>query len=416
MDPDSIRSIVLMIALVALSAYFSATETAFSTFNRIRVKNMAENGSKRAALVLKLSENYDRLLSTILVGNNLVNILLTTVATMFFADRIANEDWAAAVSTAVTTVVVLVFGEISPKSLAKQNADSFVMTTAPILRMMVWILMPINSIFSLWKMLLNLVFKTKDEDTVTEEELLTIVDEAAEDGSINEGESELIHRVIEFSDREAVDILIPRVDVAAVPLDATFKELGQIFIESGYSRLPVYEDTIDRVVGVVYHKDYYRATAEKPTPADIMKEAVFVPPTVKIQALLTQLQAAQSHIAIVTDEYGGTLGIVTMEDILEELVGEIWDEHDDVIQNILPQSDGSAVVLCSTELIDLMEHFDTETECDATTVSGWVMEALGCIPSVGDAFTADGLSVEVTKVETTRPEEIRVWKATEEEE
>ena len=405
-----------MMVLVALSAYFSATETAFSTFNRIRVKNAAENGSKRAALVLKLAEDYDRLLSTILVGNNLVNILLTTVATMFFADRIANEDWAAAASTVVTTVVVLVFGEISPKSLAKQYADGFVTTTAPILRLVTWILAPINFIFSLWKKLLNLIFKTKDEDTVTEEELLTIVEEAAEGGSIDEQESELIHRVIEFSDREAVDILIPRVDVAAVPLDATFKELGQIFIESGYSRLPVYDDTIDHVVGVVYHKDYYRAAAEKPTPATIMKEAVFVPPTVKIQSLLTQLQNAQSHIAIVTDEYGGTLGIVTMEDILEELVGEIWDEHDDVIQNILPQPDGGAVVLCSTELIDLMEYFDTETACDATTVSGWVMEALGCIPSVGDAFTADGLSVEVTKVETTRPEEIRVWKAAEEEE
>ena len=417
MDPDSsIGSIILMMVLVALSAYFSATETAFSTFNRIRVKNAAENGSKRAALVLKLAEDYDRLLSTILVGNNLVNILLTTVATMFFADRIANEDWAAAVSTVVITVVVLVFGEISPKSLAKQYADGFVTTTAPILRLVTWILAPINFIFSLWKKLLNLIFKTKDEDTVTEEELLTIVEEAAEGGSIDEQESELIHRVIEFSDREAVDILIPRVDVAAVPLDATFKELGQIFIESGYSRLPVYDDTIDHVVGVVYHKDYYRAAAEKPTPATIMKEAVFVPPTVKIQSLLTQLQNAQSHIAIVTDEYGGTLGIVTMEDILEELVGEIWDEHDDVVQNILPQSDGSAVVLCSTELIDLMDYFGTETECDATTVSGWVMEAMGCIPLVGDVFDADGLSVRVTRVEKTRPDEILVWKLPETEE
>ena len=416
MDPDSIRSILLMLVLVALSAYFSATETAFSTFNRIRIKNMAENGSKRAAMVLKISEDYDRLLSTILVGNNLVNILLTTVATIFFAERIANEDWAAAVSTAVTTVVVLIFGEISPKSIAKQSADRFVLNTVPILRMVVVLLAPVNFIFALWKKLLSLVFKNTQEQSVTEEELLTIVDEAAEGGSLDEQESEMIHRVIEFNDREAVDILIPRVDVAAVPLDATFKELGQLFIESGYSRLPVYDDTIDRVVGVVYHKDYYRAAAQKPTPADIMKDAVFVPPTVKIQNLLTQLQTAQSHIAIVTDEYGGTLGIVTMEDILEELVGEIWDEHDDVIQNILPQADGSAVVLCSTELIDLMEYFDTETACDATTVSGWVMEATGCIPSVGDAFTADGLSVEVTKVETTRPEEIRVRKAEPEEE
>ena len=410
MDPDSIRSILLMLALVLLSAYFSATETAFSTFNRIRMKNAAENGNKRAARVLKMSEDYDRLLSTILVGNNIVNILLTTVATVTFVKWVG-EAKGPALSTAVATVVVLIFGEISPKSLAKQNADRFVLATAPLLRMIAVVLAPINFLFSLWKKLLGLIFKSTDEQSVTEEELLTIVDEAAEGGSLDEQESEMIHRVIEFSDREAVDILIPRVDVAAVPLEATFKELGQLFLESGYSRLPVYEDTIDHVVGVVYHKDYYREAANKPTPATIMKEAVFVPPTVKIQALLTQLQTAQSHIAIVTDEYGGTLGIVTMEDILEELVGEIWDEHDDVVRNILPQADGTAVVLCSTELIDLMEHFDTETECDATTVSGWVMETLGRIPAVGDAFTADGLSVEVTKVETTRPEEIRVWKA-----
>ena len=415
MDPDSIRSILLMLVLVIMSGYFSATETAFSTFNRIRMKNMAENGSKRAALVLRMAEDYDRLLSTILVGNNIVNILLTTIATVTFVKWVG-EAKGPALSTVVATVVVLVFGEISPKSLAKQSADRFVLNTAPLLRMVTVVLAPVNFIFSLWKRLLNLVFKTTDDQTVTEEELLTIVDEAQQDGTLEEQESEMIHRVIEFNDREALDILIPRVDVAGVPLDATFKELGAIFVESGYSRLPVYEDTMDHVVGVVYNKDYYAALGDKPTPADIMNEAVFVPPTVKIHLLLEHLKEAQSHIAIVTDEYGGTLGIVTMEDILEELVGEIWDEHDDVIENILPQADGTALVLCSTELIDLMDYYDTDTDCDATTVSGWVMEALGRIPAVGDAFTADGLSVEVTKVETTRPEEIRVWKATAEEE
>ena len=415
MDPDSIRSILLMLVLVVLSGYFSATETAFSTFNRIRMKNMAEGGNKRAALALKMAEDYDRLLSTILVGNNIVNILLTTIATICFVKWVG-EGNGPAVSTLVTTVVVLVFGEISPKSLAKRNADRFVMNTAPLLRLVMVVLAPINFIFSLWKRLLNAVFKTTDDQTVTEEEILTIVDEAQLDGTLEEQESEMIHRVIEFNDREALDILIPRVDVAGVPLDATFKEMGRIFVESGYSRLPVYDESMDHVVGVVYNKDYYAALGDKPTPADIMNEAVFVPPTVKIHLLLEQLKEAQSHIAIVTDEYGGTLGIVTMEDILEELVGEIWDEHDDVIENILPQADGTALVLCSTELIDLMDYYDTETACDATTVSGWVMEALGRIPAVGDAFTADGLSVEVTKVETTRPEEIRVWPAKAEEE
>jgi len=407
MDPDSIGSIIFMLVLVVLSGYFSASETAFSTFNRIRLKNMAENGSKRAALVLKMSEDYDRLLSTILVGNNIVNILLSTIATISFIKWVG-EGNGPAVATVVATVVVLIFGEISPKSLAKQNADNFTLNTVYLLRLITWVLYPINFVFSLWKKLLQLVFKTTDDDVLTEEELLTIVDEAEEDGTLDEQESELIRSVIAFNDREAVDILIPRVDVAAVSVDATSAQLAETFLESGYSRLPVYDDTIDHIVGVVYHKDYYRLQSKKPTPAKLMKPAVFVPPTVKIRLLLKQLQEAQSHIAIVTDEYGGTLGIVTMEDILEELVGEIWDEHDDVVQNILPQPDGSAVVLCSTELIDLMEHFGTETECDATTVSGWVMEAMGCIPLVGDVFDADGLSAEVIRVEKTRPDEIRV--------
>ncbi len=416
MDPDNIRSILFMLVLLALSGYFSATETAFSTFNRLKIKALAESGNKRAALVLKTVEDYDRLLSTILVGNNLVNILLTTVATIFFARQIVEQNVATAVSTAVTTVVVLIFGEISPKSLAKEYADGFVLTTVPLLRAITWILLPINFIFSGWKWLLRRLFKTNGEQAVTEEEVLTIVDEAEEVGALGEQESEMIRQVIAFNDREAIDILIPRVDVAAISADATSKELGQAFVETGFSRLPVYEESIDHIVGVVYHKDYYKRAAEKPTPTDLMKEAVFIPPTMKIRLLLKQLQEEQSHIAIVADEYGGTLGIVTMEDILEELVGEIWDEHDDVIRNIIPQPDGSAVVLCSTELIDLMEHFDTETACDATTVSGWVMEATGCIPAVGDTFTADGLSVEVNQVETTRPDQIRVWKVIEENE
>lgn len=413
MDPDSIRSILFMLILVSLSGYFSATETAFSTFNRLKMKGLAESGNKRARLVLTMAEDYDRLLSTILVGNNLVNILLTTVATIFFAKLIVEESVATAVSTIVTTVVVLIFGEISPKSLAKEYADGFVMATAPLLRLITWILLPINWIFSGWKRLLRLVFKTKGEDTVTEEEVLTIVDEAEEDGTLGEQESEMIRRVIAFNDREAIDILIPRVEVTAVAADATAEELGNLFVETGFSRLPVYEESIDHVIGIVYHKDYYKHPNGKPSPTAIMKPAVYIPPTMKIRLLLNKLQEEQSHIAIVADEYGGILGIVTMEDILEELVGDIWDEHDDVIRNIEPQPDGTALVLCSTELIDLMEHFGTETACAATTVSGWVMEAMGCIPAVGDTFTADGLSVEVTRVETTRPDQIRVWKAEE---
>ncbi|MBQ8683748.1 MAG: HlyC/CorC family transporter [Clostridia bacterium] len=408
MDPDSIRSILLMVLLVGMSAYFSATETAFSSFNRIRLKGMAENGNKKAATALKVAEDYDKLLSTILVGNNIVNILLTTVATLFFVNEISRTH-GATLSTVVTTVVVLIFGEISPKSLAKQYADGFVMATAPILRCIIVLLTPVNWLFSQWKKLLGLLFKSSGEQAVTEEELLTIVDEAEQGGSLNEQESDMIRRVITFEDREAQDILIPRVEVAAVPLDATAEEVVAVFEETDFSRLPVYEETIDHIVGVIHYKDFYRTDRATVTVAGLMKPAVFVPPTMSLRPLLNKLQAEKTHIAIVSDEYGGTLGIVTMEDVLEELVGEIWDEHDDVIETIRPEGEeGKFLVLCSTELEELMRHFDRETDCDATTVSGWVMETLGRIPAVGDTFAADGLDVIVTQVEKTHPAEVCV--------
>ncbi len=404
MDPDSIRTILIMAVLVAFSAYFSATETAFLSINRIRLKNMADAGNRRAARVLRMADNYDRLLSTILVGNNIVNILLTSIATIFFVD-LYGESLGATLSTIISTVVVLIFGEITPKSVAKEHAESFAMFSAPLLNLIGYLLYPINLFFSLWKKLVNLLFKPRQEDTVTEEELLTIVDEAEQGGSLNEQESDLIRRVIAFNDRGAVDILIPRVDVTGIPVDATPEELAAVFAETGYSRLPVYEDTMDRIVGVVHLKDCLAGTSG---PAQVMQPAFFVPPTVKIRLLLRQMQEAKAHIAIVSDEYGGTLGIVTMEDILEELVGDIWDEHDDVVESIRDGEDGSSVVLCSTVLEDMMDHFGTHTDCDAATVSGWVMEALGSIPAVGDAFTADGLSVVVTQIEQNRPLEICV--------
>ena len=406
-DSDGIRTLLFMLVLVCFSAYFSATETAFSSFNRIRVKNLAESGDRRAQRVMTLAGNYDRLLSTILVGNNIVNILLTSLATVFFVN-LYGQSKGATIATVVSTIVVLIFGEISPKSLAKDHAESFAMATAPVLQGIVILLYPVNWLFSLWKKLLSILFKSKAEQAVTEEELLTIVDEAEQGGSLNEQESDLIRRVIDFNDREAVDILIPRVDVTGIEADATAAELAQVFADTGYSRLPVYEDTMDRILGVVNLKDYLLAADRHPTPRQIMQPAVFVPPTVKIRLLLKQLQTAKSHIAIVSDEYGGTLGIVTMEDILEELVGEIWDEHDDVVESIRPQPDGRSLVLCSTELYTMMEYFDRETACDASTVSGWVMESLGRIPVVGDRFTADGLEAEVVAVDANHPEEILV--------
>ncbi len=407
-DPTSFQPILFMLILVIFSAYFSATETAFSTFNRIRMKNLAEDGDKRAKMVMSLSENYDRLLSTILVGNNIVNILLTTIATVFFIDLLqGDESLGSTVATIVSTVVVLIFGEITPKSLAKDHPEGFCLSTVGILRGIVFVLTPINFLFNLWKKLLSLIFKSPEAPTVTEDELLTMVDEAELDGELGEQESELIRNVIDFNDREAEDILIPRVDVIGIPVEATYAEMRAAFAESGYSRLPVYDGSIDNIVGIIHHKDCTLADG-KPTPKDIMKPAVFIPPSMKIRLLLKQLQKEKSHIAIVADEYGGTLGIVTMEDILEELVGDIWDEHDDVVENIRLVSDNTYSVLCTTELEEMMETFERHTECDAATVSGWVMEVLGHIPEAGEKFTADGLDVTVIEATKNHPEEILV--------
>ncbi len=406
MDPDSMQPILFMVVLVIFSAYFSATETAFSTFNRIRLKNLAEDGNRRAKLVLDLAENYDRLLSTILVGNNIVNILLTAIATVFFT-HLYGEGIGPTVSTVVSTIVVLIFGEISPKSLAREYAEAFTMATAPILRCIIVILYPINWLFGLWKKLLNLLFKSKNDQGVTEEELLTIVDEAQQDGALGEEESELIRRAISFNDREAVDILIPRVDVTGVPADASYAEMREVFADTGFSRLPVYENTMDNILGVVHHKNCTLAEGE-PKPTDIMSPVVFIPPTMKIRLLLKKLQMEKAHIAIVADEYGGTLGIVTMEDILEELVGEIWDEHDEIVENIRLIEGNTYSVLCTTELKSMMDFFDRETECEFATVGGWVMEILGHIPEAGEKFTADGLAVTVVEAENNHPEEILV--------
>ncbi len=405
-DPTSIQPLLFMLILVIFSAYFSATETAFSTFNRIRMKNLAEDGNKRAKTVMSLSENYDRLLSTILVGNNIVNILLTAIATVFFVG-LYGDGLGPTVATIVSTVVVLIFGEITPKSLAKDHAEAFCLSTVAILRAVVIILTPINFLFNLWKKLLSLIFKSPEAPTVTEDELLTMVDEAEHDGELGEQESELIRSVIAFNDREAEDILIPRVDIIGIPVDASYTQMRAAFAESGFSRLPVYEGTIDNIVGIIHHKDCTLAEG-KPTPANIMKPAVFIPPTMKIRLLLKQLQKEKSHIAIVADEYGGTLGIVTMEDILEELVGDIWDEHDDVVENIRLVNENTYSVLCVTELEEMMETFERHTECDAATVSGWVMEVLGHIPEAGEKFTADGLDVTVIEATKNHPEEILV--------
>ena len=342
MDSHSIGTILAMVALVIFSAFFSATETAFSTLNRVRIKTMAENGDFRAQRVLSLSDRYDNLLSTILVGNNIVNIGLASIATVFFVNLIGSEG--ATVSTAVITVVVLIFGEISPKSLAKESPERFAMFAAPVLRVLMILLTPVNFLFAQWKKFLSRVFVHRDDRKVTEDELLTIVQEAENEGGINEQESGLIRNAITFNDREARDVLVPRVDLEAVDQKDSKEKIAQMFAKTNYSRLPVYEESIDHIKGILLEKDFHNRAYQTDVPVTaILKPAVFVGESIKIRSLLQLLQQNKSHMAVVADEYGGTVGIVTMEDILEELVGEIWDEHDEVIQEIQKISDDRCV-------------------------------------------------------------------------
>ena len=409
--------IIIIVVCVILSAYFSATETAFSTYNRIRVKNMAEKGNKKAALALKLSDNYDSLISTILIGNNIVNILASAMSTLLFAKIIVdNQDLAAAVSTAVLTIVVLVFGEISPKTMAKNSPEKFVLFSAPIINVVRIILSPFNFIFNGWQRLLAKIFKASDDQGMTEEELISIIEEAEEDGDIDKEESDLIKSAIEFGDLEVGDIFTPRIDITALPSSATKEMVAKVFTESGYSRLPVYDESIDNIVGIIYYKDFYTHAYKASIPLhEIIKPVIYVAITQPVNELMKELQEKQLHMAVVTDEFGSTAGIVTLEDILEEIVGEIWDEHDEIIQEIKEVGDKEYVVSGRANIENFFSELDIDEEIESVTVGGWAMEVLGKIPEVGDSFEEYGIAVEVTEMDGRRVESVHVFDKREDE-
>lgn len=387
MDSHIGYSIGIIIVFLILSGYFSATETAFTSINRIRLKNLANDGDKRAKRVLELEEQYDNLLSTILIGNNLVNIGMTAVATVLFVELI--PEYGATLSTIVVTVAVLIFGEISPKSLAKESPEGFAMFSAPLIHGLMIILKPINFLFSMWKKLLAKMFNVASTRAITEDELLTIVEEAETEGSIQAEQSELIQNAIEFNELDAWDVLTPRVDIKAIEIDSTKKDVAKMFLETGFSRLPVYEGDLDKILGVLNQKDFHNyIDGSKKTISDYVKPVVYVAGSMKAAALLKKLQMNKSHIAIIVDEYGGTAGLVTMEDIIEELVGDIYDEHDAVeSQEITELQDGSYRVLCSTNVEKMFDYFDEEVELEeATTVNGWVVLQLDKLPKAGDTF------------------------------
>ena len=396
-----------MAACLILSAYFSATETAFSSANSTRLKTLAEKGSKKAKLACELLEHYDKLLSTILIGNNIVNILMASIGTVLFVRHYG--DAGATISTIVVTVVVLVFGEISPKSVAKDCAERFAMFSAPILRVFLFVLTPLNFLFSLWKKLLAKVFRLNGESKMSQEELLMLVDEVQQDGSIDKNEGELLKNAIDFSEQQAQDILIHRVDLAALPITASKEEVAALFTETKYSRLLIYQDSIDHILGTVHQKDFYVGCGitEKPL-AEIIVPPLFVLENEPISRLLKTLQKAKTHVAVVVDEYGGTCGIVTMEDILEELVGEIWDEHDEIEVFIRKTGANTFLVDSSMDFDEFAAYFQLKADSEMTSVSGWVMEQFGRVPESGERISAGPLDVLVTKVDNHRIEEIQI--------
>ena len=401
--------ILIIVVCVFLSAYFSATETAFSTFNRIRVKNMAEKGDKKASLVMKLSDDYDSLISTILIGNNIVNILASSMGALVFAKLIVNNELASAVNTAVLTVAILIFGEISPKTIAKNNPETFALFSAPIINVLRIILFPLIFIFNGWQKLLSKIFKNSDDQGITEEELISIIEEAEEDGDIDKEESDLIKSAIEFGDLEVGDIFTPRIDITALPVGATKETVAKVFAESGYSRLPVYDGSIDNIVGILYYKDFYTVAYKANVPLhEIIKPVIYVATTQPVNELMKELQEKQLHMAIVTDEFGSTAGIVTLEDILEEIVGEIWDEHDEIIEEIKEIGEKEYIVSGRTNVENLFSELDLDREIESVTVGGWAMEALGKIPEVGDSFEEFGIAATVTEMDGRRVESVHI--------
>lgn len=414
MPDGSVQLLVALIILILFSGFFSATETAFSCANKIKLRTLASNGNKRATKVLVLAEeNFDMLISTILVGNNIVNISAATISTLLFALLIKNPKIDSSfVSTAVTTVVVLIFGEITPKFIAKTYPEKLAMLFYPVIRFFTFLFKPINIIFSGWKKFISVVFKLKNEEIITEEEIITIVEEAKEDGTLKQEETELIKSVIEFDDQEVENIYTPRVNLVAVDINSSMEDIQKVFQTTKFSRLPVYLETIDQIIGTIHQSDFYSLLFTKETSIkSILKEPYFTTSHTKISKLLNQLQKNKTHMAIVLDEYGGTLGIVTMEDILEELVGEIWDEHDVEIAHYFKEDDTTYIVNgnAPTDIIfELFNHQDEKDNFEANTVSGWILEYLGEIPISGTTFKFKNLQIDILQSTVKKINKVRI--------
>lgn len=405
---DSISSILILVLLITMSAYFSATETAYSSLNKIKLKSIANKGNKKAKLALELSEKYDSVISTILIGNNIVNIATASLATVLFTKLLGSSG--VTVSTIVMTILILIFGEISPKSIAKDIPESFAIVSAPLLNVFCIILKPVNHIFCLWKKLISKVLKIQKHSGITEDEILTIAEEAENEGGINPQQLEIIKSAIELNEQEVIEAFTPRVDMIAVKDSCGKEELLNLFIESGFSRIPVYHDNIDNVIGIINEKDLINIVVNNNNEeiSSIIKPLNVIQPHMKLSHLLKVLQNNKSHMALIADEYGGTMGIITLEDILEELVGEIWDEHDKVVNDIEKIGEDEYIVRGNANIEKVLEEVDLEDEFEVNSVNGWVIQQFGKIPKVGESFEYKNLKIVIQKATKRCVLEIRI--------
>lgn len=416
MDDDGISQVAILIILLIMSAFFSACEAAFNDYSRIRMKNLACSNNKKAELVIRLDEKSDSLISTILIFNNTFNITAASLAVYIFSRNF--ESNGIAISTTLILLAILIFGELIPKGLAQFAPEKFAMFSAPMMSIFIFLCSPINAVLAVLKKMFYKLFETEIQPSITEDELRTMIDEVENEGVINKNESDLIRSAIEFNETVVEDIYTPRIEIVGIEEDESLDEIKEKFLVSGYSRLPVFQGDMDNIVGVLHEKDFYQALSRK--EKDIKKlvsKIIYITPNKKISELLKELQRSKAHMAAVIDEYGGTEGIVTMEDIIEELVGEIWDEHDEVIEWFKKIGDDKYLVSCNADVDDMFELFNIEPdeEVDVTTVNGWITMLFEEIPDVGGKMVYKNLHITITKAEAKRVLEIQVEKINEEE-
>ena len=404
--------IIAIVILTLFSGLFSATETAYSSSSKIRLKNMANDGKTEANSVLVILDDFDKFLTSVLIGNNIVNIASATISTLLFS-LILKGGKGPTVSTIVITVITLLFGEIAPKSLAKQAPEKFACATVGVVNFFEFVFTPLTIVLKGWTWLVNHFAHIEQDEGDISDELITMVDEAEKDGNLEEHESDLISAAIEFNDLDVKDVLTPRVDIVAVNIASSHEQIEKAFRFNSFSRLPVYENTVDNIVGVIHEKDFYELMYHnnKGPIRRIIKPVIYTSPNTQISTCMKQLQAAKLHMAVVLDEDGGTEGIITLEDIIEELVGEIWDEHDVVEDFYTKVDDYTWMVKGDAEIDDLIDRFGVEEEdeeFDFITVSGWAIAELHHIPKVNEEFDYKNLHVTITKADQRKVLEVKV--------